>query len=192
MVPFQVDPRNTMRHAFVKSLRLRFVVAAVLLLPVSLHAQAGVEVLSNESITQMIAGKLSRDLITTKISSSRPGFDLSTNGIVALTTSKVDPALIRAMFDAGVAAKKRGDAPASLTGIDETMTNDAIVKLVTAKVQKQIILNKIYAGRPSFDVTTSGLVKLSEAKVPQDIIKVMMDPTPPPPKKAGGAKGSAS
>ena len=175
---------SIMRHTFANMLRLRHVAVVVTLaIPASVSAQAGAEVLSNESITQMIAGKLSRDLITTKIAASRPGFDLSTDGIVSLTTSKVDPSLIRAMFDAGVAAKKRGDAPSSLTGIDETMTNDAIVKLVTAKVQKQIILNKIYAGRASFDVSTGGLVKLSEAKVPQDIIKVMMDPTPPPPKK---------
>jgi hypothetical protein len=180
-----------MRSAFLNTRHLRSIVfAATLLVPLSARAQATAEVLSNESITQMIAGKLSRDLITTKIASSRPGFDLSTNGIVALTTSKVDPALIRAMFDAALAAKKSGNAPPSLTGIDETMTNDAIVKLVAAKVQKQIILNKIYAGKPSFDVSTGGLVKLSEAKVPQDLIKVMMDPTPPAPKKTGSAKGA--
>ena len=173
-----------MRQTLTTSLRLRAIIfAATLCVPSYANAQASGEVLSNESITQMIAGKLSRDLITTKIKASRPGFDLSTDGIVSLTTSKVDPALIRVMYDAALEAKKRGDAPSSLTGLDETMTNDAIVKLVTAKVNKQIILNKIYSGKPAFDVSTGGLVKLSEAKVPQDIIKVMMDPTPPAPKK---------
>lgn len=156
--------------------RTAALVFALLVSALPLRAQGGTEVLTNESITTMIAGKLSRDLITTKINTSRPGFDLSSDGIVSLHQAKVHSNLIKAMLEAGQAAKKRGDAPASLTGLDETMTNDAVVRMVTAKVPKSLILTKIQIGKPAFDVSTDGLVKLSENKVPQDIIKVMMAP----------------
>lgn len=156
-------------------------ITLALLVPVIAVDAQGAEVLTNESITAMIAGKLSRDLITTKINASRPGFDVTSDGIIALYGAKVDPTVIKVMIEAGQAAKKRGDAPSSLVGLDETMTNDAVIRLVTAKVQKQIILTKIQIGKPSFDVSTTGLVTLSQNKVPQDIIKVMMSPAPPPP-----------
>src|SRR5215813_47905 len=50
--------------------------------------QADPEVLSNNTVVQMVAGKLSKDLIIGKINSARPGFDLSSDGITSLVTMK--------------------------------------------------------------------------------------------------------
>lgn len=157
----------------------------------ALPAQGDAEVLSNASVVQMVTGKLPKNLILSKIAASRPGFDLSTSGLLALQGSKVDESLVKAMFASADSARQRGSAPSALTGLDETLTNDAIVKLVSARVPKGIILTKMRVSPSAYDVTASGLVSLNTSKVPQDLIKLMMDPpVPPVPASSAAPKSS--
>ena len=63
-----------------------------LLILVPIHqarGQADPEVLSNATVVQMVAGKLSKDLIIGKINSARPGFDLSSDGLISLVGFKI-------------------------------------------------------------------------------------------------------
>jgi len=137
---------------------------------------ADAEVLTNAAIVQMVTGKLSRNLILTKITTARPGYDLSSNGLVYLTSNKIDESVIRAMIGAAQSAIQGGSAPASLAGVDEVLTNDAVVRMTMGKVSKKLIVSKILSSPTAFDVSAMGLVRLNEAKVPQDIIKTMLMP----------------
>ena len=69
---------------------------------------------------------------------------------------------------------------AEATVAAEVLTNDAVVQMVTGKLSKDLILSKVQNIANSFDVTSSAIISLYESKVPQDIIKIMMTPPPPP------------
>ena len=142
--------------------------------------QADAEVLSNATVVQMVAGKLSKSLITGKINSARPGFDMSSDGIVSLVGFKVDQDIIKLMLQVSDNARRSGSAPATLTGMDEVLTNETVVRMLGAKVPKQIVLAKIQVSRSAVDVTATGLVSLNTSKVPEDVIKAMMLPPAPP------------
>lgn len=144
------------------------------------------EVLSNDSIVQMVAGKVPKDVILAKIHSTSNTFDITANGLVNLTKSKLDKGIINAMIEAKADTK-------------EVLTNDAVVVMVTGNVAKDVILFKIHSTRSKFDLTAGGLVGLTQNKVPQDIVKAMLNvaasapapepepPPPPAPTRAGGA-----
>ena len=150
--------------------------ALILLAPFSAGAtQTDTEVVTNETVMHMVTGKLGKDLIIGKINAAVPGFDLSSEGLVQLTTGKVDGGIVKAMFDAAEGAKRRG-VSTSVTGIDEVLTNDIVIRMVTAKISKDLIMRKLQVSRSQFDVTAAGMVNLNTNKVPQDIIKAMMLP----------------
>jgi len=152
---------------------------AVMLATGRTSAQAP-EVLSNDSVVQMVAGKVPKDVILAKIHSTGNSFDVTPAGLVSLTKSKLDKAVINAM----IAAK---------TDNKEILTNDSIIALVTGSVNKDVVLFKIHSTKARYDLTASGLVGLSQNKVPQDIQKAMMNveaapvEEPPPPPAARGA-----
>jgi hypothetical protein len=148
------------------------------------RGQADQEVLSNNTVVQMVNGKLSKDLIIGKINSARPGFDLSSEGLIALTGFKVDQSIMKLMLQVADNARRSGTAPSSLTGLNEVLTNEIVVRMLNSKVPKQIILAKIQMSRTAFDVSSTGLVSLNTSKVPDDVIKAMMVPPAPQPSAA--------
>jgi hypothetical protein len=64
------------------------------------------------------------------------------------------------------------------------MTNQDVIGLVRAKLSDDVIESAIKAAAPAFDTSTAGIIKLNTAKVPQSIIKAMID--------AGSAQASAT
>ena len=167
----------------------RTIVAAFLLLaPLALApgfaasaaAQAG-EVLTNESIVQMVTGKVPKDLIVTKIRTTKSTFDVSAVGLISLNIAKILSDAIKTMMNA---AAGTGGKDAK-----ETLTNDAVIRMVSGQLSKDIIVTKIHMSRPDFDLTTNGIINLNQNKVSQDVVKAMMAATsgpaapPPPPGK---------
>jgi hypothetical protein len=155
---------------------------AVLLGSARTGAQAP-EVISNDSVVQMVAGKVPKDVILAKIHSTSNSFDVSPNGLIGLTKSKLDKDLINAM----IAAK---------TDSKEVLNNDAVITMVTGNVNKDVILFKIHSTKARFDLTSAGLVALAQNKVPQDIQKAMLnvEPAPieePPPPPTPAARAGA-
>jgi hypothetical protein len=148
------------------------------------RGQADAEVLSNTTVVQMVNGKLSKDLIIGKINSARPGFDLSSDGLISLSGFKVDQKIVKLMLQVADNARRSGKAPATLTGLDEVLTNEIVVRMLNSKVPKEIILAKIQISRSAFDVSATGLVSLNTSKVPDDVIKAMMVPPAPQPSAA--------
>lgn len=56
----------------------------------------------------------------------------------------------------------------------DILTNQSIIALCEAKVAKGVILQKINSSKSNFDVSTSGLVLLKTAKVPDAITENML------------------
>ena len=150
------------------------------LLAESVHAQAA-EVLSNTSVVNMIAAKVSKDLILTKIRTTKSGFDVTAAGLVRLHQSKVSQEVIIAMMAAAGDAKLA--VPAA--GPPEVLSNNEIVQMVMGQLPRPLIIEKIRVTKARFDVTSEGLVSLQTSKVPDEIVKAMMTapvaPAPKPP-----------
>lgn len=54
------------------------------------------------------------------------------------------------------------------------LTNQSVIEMVQQKLPGDVIITKIQTSKTNFDTSTPGLVALSKAGVPADVIKVMM------------------
>lgn len=140
-----------MRH-----LQLRFLF--VFLSSLSL-AQAQ-EVLTNQSILAMNQAKASRSLIVDKINSSSCRFDMSTLGLMGLKSADLPESIMEAML--------------AVTRPTDLMHNEEVIRLYQAGLSRGLIIKKIQAGPTQFNVTTDGVIQMKTAKIPEQIIKVMM------------------
>lgn len=133
-------------------------------------AAQGGEVLTNASVIQMVTAKLQKSLVISKIASTPSTFDITADGLISLTLAKVPQDVIKAMMVANSTnAANRLPQVAS-----EVLNNDAVVKMISGKVPKALVLDKIRETKGNYDVTTNGLVSLNQNKVPQDVIRAMM------------------
>lgn len=76
---------------------------------------------------------------------------------------------------------------ASLTeafGQTEVLTNKTVVDMVTVGLGSDIVIKKIKTSQTDFDVTADGLIDLKTSKVPDDVIKAMIDRQELLPKRA--------
>ena len=147
--------------------------------PVAAQGSRDAEVLSNASIVSMISGKVSKDLILTKIRTTKSDFDVTAAGLVRLHQSKVSQEVIIAMMAA--AADTKLAVPTK--GPAEVLTNNDVVQMVLGNLPRPLIIEKIRVTKARFDVTAEGLVSLQTSKVPDDVVKAMMSaPVAPPPK----------
>ena len=83
-----------------------FVIAALLLIGVVV----GQEILTNDSVIEMVTAGLPDEIIIAKITSSKTSFDLSTPALAKLTQSNVSSAVVKAMI-----APKASDPATSVT-----------------------------------------------------------------------------
>jgi hypothetical protein len=145
---------------------------AMLVLPSRVTAQgsARAEVLTNESVVQMVVGKVPKDLILAKIQSTNSAFDTTADALIALHKSKVPADAIKIMMMKASGGK----------GSREVLTNEAVVNMVANQFPRDLIVAKIQSTRPGFDLTAAGLVSLNQSKVPQNVVKAMMAATASP------------
>lgn len=134
---------------------------------------AGGEVLTNQSIISMTTAKLDRDLLLSKISSTKNTFDVTVSGIVQLTQAGVNQEVIVRMIT--MAADPKMGAPAPRT--PEVLDNSSIITLVTGKVVKAVVMAKIQATKGNYDTSSAGLVQLTQGKVAADVIKAIIAKT---------------
>lgn len=81
---------------------------------------------------------------------------------------------------------------------EEVMTNETIIRMVKSGLNATVIIAKIKRSKTRFDTSDDALIKLGEAKVPNDVIAAMMEaqgredgsnnpgPSPDPPKNESG------
>jgi hypothetical protein len=137
-----------------------------------LAAQAGaVETLTNQSVIGMVVGKLNKDLILAKISSTRNEFDVTASGIVNLHESRVSQDVIRSMMSA--ASDPQLGRPNA--GANEVLSNGGIVAMTTARVPRPLVLAKISNTPNDFDVTVPALVSLQGSRVAHEVMTAMMN-----------------
>jgi hypothetical protein len=58
----------------------------------------------------------------------------------------------------------------------EILTNERVVTMVQAGLQPAIIINKIRASKTNFNISTDELIRLKQARVPDDVVNVMINP----------------
>lgn len=128
----------------------------------ALHPVAAQEKLTNQNIIALSEAKVSSQIIAGKIKSSVNTFDLSTNAIIDMKARKGSDGIILEMM---LAAGKLPE-----------MTNGDVILLWNNKVSKGLILDKIKHSPRNYDTSTDGLIALKAAKIPDAIIKAMMNP----------------
>lgn len=144
---------------FLNTMKIVFLLFFCFILAMYAFAQ---ETLTNQSVISMSGAKISKDLIIDKIKLSPNKFDMTTKGIVELTTLKVQDDVIDAMMLAS--------SPLPI------LRNQDIVDLHNGKVSRNLITKKIQYSDSDFSLTTEALIQLKTAKVPEALIKVMMIP----------------
>jgi serine/threonine-protein kinase len=70
---------------------------------------------------------------------------------------------------------------------DATVTNDAIVQMVEAKVPDAVIVGHVRSSKTKFDLSTAELIRLAKAGVSANVIQAMRDPTGTAPRSTAGA-----
>ena len=133
-------------------------------------AGAEPEVLTNETIIGMATSHVDRDLLLSKINTMPNAFDVTREGLVNLYQSRVNEEVIKAMIL--MASNAKLGAPPSKT--PEVLDNEQVILMVTSKLPRQVVIAKIQSTEAAFDVSSSGLVGLSQAKVPKDVIQAMV------------------
>lgn len=147
-----------------------YAAALTLVSPAHARAQSGGEVLSNSAVVNMITAKVSKDLILTKIRTTKTSFDVTAGGMVRLHQAKVPQDIMLAMMTA--AADPKMATPAA--GAAEVLTNNEVVQMVQGQLPRPIIIEKIRSSKSRFDTTSDGLVSLQSNKVPDEVVKAMM------------------
>ena len=131
---------------------------------------AAPETLTNQSVIAMVVGKLNKELILAKITSTKNEFDVTASGIVNLHQGKVSQDVIRSMMSAAVDPKLGNPKRAP-----EVVSNQAIIAMTSAGVPKPLIIAKVGDTPNEFDVTVSGVVNLHTNKVSQDVMTAMIN-----------------
>lgn len=139
-----------------------FMCLRILLFVLIIQSGIAQETLTNQSINSMVGAKISKDLILDKIKASPSKFDMSTRGIISLSENKVPEVVIDAMMLAS--------SPLPI------LRNQDIVDMTLGKVSRKIITKKIQYSDSDFSLTTEALIELKNAKVPDELVKVMMVP----------------
>ena len=68
-------------------------------------------------------------------------------------------------------------SPTAASGI---LTNDGVLEMVQAKVPDSLIIKQIRASKTSFDLSTSEIIRLTRAGVPESVIEAMRGPKAAP------------
>jgi len=66
-------------------------------------------------------------------------------------------------------------SPLLAQNADEVLTNDSVISLVKAGLSSTIIVNKIHSSKTNFVMSTDELIRLKQAKVPDEIVAGMFD-----------------
>jgi hypothetical protein len=60
---------------------------------------------------------------------------------------------------------------------EEVLTNDSVITLSKAGLSSTIIVNKIRSSKTNFNMSTDELIRLKQARIPDDIVAAMFDAT---------------
>lgn len=72
-------------------------------------------------------------------------------------------------------SKRSSGAQDGATSTSEVLTNESVITMMKASLSPTIIVSKIRASKTKFDVSTDELIRLKDAKVPDDIVNAMVE-----------------
>lgn len=120
------------------------------------------ETLNNQSIISLSQAKISKELIIDKIKASKCQFVMNTSGMIELAKASLKDQVIDAMMLA--------------TSQLPIMRNQDVIDLYNGKVPRDVITKKIQYSDCDFSTTTEAMIQLKNAKIPDQLVKVMMEP----------------
>jgi len=144
---------KTMKHSI-------FVILSCILV---IQLSIAQEVLTNQSVQSLVSAKVDQGIIISKIKSSENTFDLSTSGIISLKQAKVNDKIVDEML--------------LISKSLPVMKNEDVIEMQKNGISKKIILRKINSSECKFNTETESLIALNAAGVPEEITKLMMDPS---------------
>lgn len=137
--------------------------------------QSAAKPMTNLDVKELVAAGLSSDVIIDKIhGSAATRFDTSVMALKSLKIAHVPDAVIRAMISPHEAPAVA--APATPL-MPKRMTNHDIEELVGSGFSSDTIIEKIHAAAATdFDTGVEALKSLKAARVPEAVIRVMINP----------------
>ena len=63
---------------------------------------------------------------------------------------------------------------------NEVLTNDKVITMVEAGLPASVIVNKIRNSKTNFNISTEELIRLKQARVPDDVLNTMINPSAGP------------
>ena len=76
--------------------------------------------------------------------------------------------------------------------VDGVLTNDSVLEMVRAQVPSKLIEEQIRSSTTRFDLSTSEIIRLTQANVPADVIEAMRNPKLPAAAAPGAGQKSVS
>lgn len=139
-----------------------------------LASQAGTR-MTNQDIKDLVGVGLSSDVILDKIhGSAATDFDTSVGALKALKAAHVPDVVIRAMMNPQGATAA---PPAVAPPVASRMTNQDIKDLVGIGLSSDVIIEKIQGAETTdFDTSVEALKTLKAARVPDAVIRLMINP----------------
>ena len=128
--------------------------------------------LSNETIVEMYSKGLPASIIATRLSSSANTFDISAEALIKFTENKLPDDLINAIVDAALDSTRHVVEPGSK---NNALSNESIINMYNRGISPSIITLQINKAANTFDVSTDALIKLTENKMPEDLINAIIE-----------------
>ena len=128
--------------------------------------------LSNETIIEMYSKGLPTSIIASRLSSSANTFDISADALIKFTENKLPDDLINAIVDAALDSTRHLVIPGSKNNV---LSNENIINMYNKGISPSIIALQINKAANTFDVSTEALIKLTNNKIPEDLITAMIE-----------------
>jgi serine/threonine-protein kinase len=93
-------------------------------------------------------------------------------------TVQATPAAVQPPVQAFDPAAVAPDTSAAASPADASITNKDVLEMVAAKVPTNTIVNQIRSSKTNFDLSTAGIIQLTQGGVPENIIAAMRNPKP--------------
>ncbi len=128
--------------------------------------------LSNETIIEMYSKGLPTSIIASRINASANTFDISTENLIKFMTNKLPDGLINVIVEAALDSTRHIVIPGSENNF---LSNESVIAMYNKGVSPPIISLQITKAVNAFDVSTDALIKLTENKIPEDLITAIIE-----------------
>ncbi len=131
-------------------------------LSLSLAPSGAQGILSNDDVIAMVTARVHKDIIVDKIKNTSSTFRMDPEDLVALKKARVTDPIMEEML--------------LVTDDLSVIRNEGVITMHQGGVSRNIIIKRIQYSDNKFDLQTDAIIALKTAKVPDQIVSVMMNP----------------